>query len=235
MGERYSTRSLRQHIVFADHSLATDSVFAEVQLVSCRNVLIYFNRDLQDRAIGLFRDALCRQGFLGIGAKESLRFSALCGRLRGDRRDQPHLSQSARRREPAARRQRRQTWPRASTPSSSAPPPAAWRRSPRCCRHCRRPRAPPFSSCCICRASDRSVLAEIFAPQCALAVKEAEDKDPVQPGTIYFAPPDYHLLLEQGPQIALSVDEPVHFSRPSIDVLFESAADLYRQRLWASS
>ena len=69
-------KSLREHIVFSDHSLATDSVFAEVQLVSCRNVLIYFDRELQDRAIGLFRDSLCRKGFLGLGAKESLRFSA---------------------------------------------------------------------------------------------------------------------------------------------------------------
>ncbi len=69
-------KSLRQHIVFSDHSLATDSVFAEVQLVSCRNVLIYFTRELQDRAVGLFHDALCRRGFLGIGAKESLRFCA---------------------------------------------------------------------------------------------------------------------------------------------------------------
>jgi chemotaxis protein methyltransferase CheR len=68
-------KSLKEHIVFSDHSLATDSVFAEVHAVSCRNVLIYFNRQLQDRAIGLFRDALCRRGFLGIGAKESLRFS----------------------------------------------------------------------------------------------------------------------------------------------------------------
>lgn len=66
---------LKRHIVFSDHSLATDSVFAEVQLVSCRNVLIYFDRTLQDRAVELFRDALCRRGFLGIGAKESLRFS----------------------------------------------------------------------------------------------------------------------------------------------------------------
>jgi chemotaxis protein methyltransferase CheR len=75
-GHAIFDKSLRQHIVFSDHSLATDSVFAEVQLVSCRNVLIYFNRDLQDRAVGLFRDALCRKGFLGIGSKESLRFSA---------------------------------------------------------------------------------------------------------------------------------------------------------------
>jgi chemotaxis protein methyltransferase CheR len=69
-------KSLRRHIVFSDHSLATDSVFAEVQLVSCRNVLIYFDRALQDRALGLFSEALCRKGFLGLGSKESLRFSA---------------------------------------------------------------------------------------------------------------------------------------------------------------
>jgi chemotaxis protein methyltransferase CheR len=68
-------KSLREHIVFSDHSLATDSVFAEVQFVSCRNVLIYFDRPLQDRAVGLFRDSLCRHGFLGLGSKESLRFS----------------------------------------------------------------------------------------------------------------------------------------------------------------
>lgn len=68
-------KALRRHIVFSDHSLATDNVFAEVQMVSCRNVLIYFDRALQDRAVGLFSDALCRRGFLGIGAKESLRFS----------------------------------------------------------------------------------------------------------------------------------------------------------------
>lgn len=69
-------KSLKEHVVFSDHSLATDSVFAEVQLVSCRNVLIYFNPELQSRAIGLFRDALCRRGFLGLGSRESLRFSA---------------------------------------------------------------------------------------------------------------------------------------------------------------
>jgi chemotaxis protein methyltransferase CheR len=75
-GRAVFEKSLRDHIVFSDHSLATDSVFAEVQLVSCRNVLIYFNRALQDRALGLFHDALCRGGFLGLGSKESMRFSA---------------------------------------------------------------------------------------------------------------------------------------------------------------
>ena len=66
---------LRSNVVFSDHSLATDTVFAEVNLVSCRNVLIYFERELQDRAIGLFKDSLDRHGFLGLGNKESLLFS----------------------------------------------------------------------------------------------------------------------------------------------------------------
>jgi two-component system chemotaxis response regulator CheB len=97
-----------------------------------------------------------------------------------------------------------------------------------------------------------SLLPELFAERCAVRVKEAEDKEPVRPGTVYFAPPDYHMLIDRdrltegglgepglandspgarGPALALSSDEPVHFSRPSIDVLFESAADAYGERL----
>lgn len=72
-------RGLKKRVVFADHSLATDSVFSEVNLVSCRNVLIYFNRGLQDRAIGLFQEALVPRGFLGLGSKESLQFGAHAG------------------------------------------------------------------------------------------------------------------------------------------------------------
>jgi len=76
-----------------------------------------------------------------------------------------------------------------------------------------------------------SLLVDIFAPKCAQPVREALDKEPVEAGTIYFAPPDYHLLIDTGPQLALSADEPVNFSRPAIDVLFESAADQYGERL----
>src|SRR5262245_37140850 len=69
-------RRLRKAIVFSDHSLATDSAFAEVQLVSCRNVLIYFDDELRDRALGVLRDSLCPGGFLGLGLRETLRFTA---------------------------------------------------------------------------------------------------------------------------------------------------------------
>ncbi|WP_109585481.1 CheR family methyltransferase [Cupriavidus plantarum] len=78
-GKAKFSASLIRQSVFADHSLATDSVFQEAQLISCRNVLIYFDRGLQDRAIGLFRDALARRGFLGLGSKESLQFTAHAG------------------------------------------------------------------------------------------------------------------------------------------------------------
>lgn len=67
---------LRERITFADHSLATDSAFSEMQLISCRNVLIYFDRELQDRALGLFQESLCHRGFLCLGTKEAVRFSA---------------------------------------------------------------------------------------------------------------------------------------------------------------
>ncbi|TCR96295.1 CheR family methyltransferase [Rhizobium sp. BK418] len=72
-------KTLRRNVVFSDHSLVTDAVFAEMHLISCRNVLIYFDRALQDRALGLFKDSLARKGFLGLGAKESLRFSRHAG------------------------------------------------------------------------------------------------------------------------------------------------------------
>lgn len=72
-------RRLRANVVFSDHSLATDSTFAEVHLVTCRNVLIYFDAELRDRAVGLFRESLVRKGFLGLGSKESLRSSVHAG------------------------------------------------------------------------------------------------------------------------------------------------------------
>ena len=68
--------TLRKNVTFADHSLATDSVFSETHLILCRNVIIYFNKTLQDRALGLFHEALCHRGFLGLGSKESIDFSA---------------------------------------------------------------------------------------------------------------------------------------------------------------
>jgi two-component system, chemotaxis family, protein-glutamate methylesterase/glutaminase len=73
-------------------------------------------------------------------------------------------------------------------------------------------------------------LASLLATRTRLRVEEAEDKQPIERGRIYIAPPDYHLLVQRG-WMSLSIDERVHYARPSIDVLFESAADAYRERL----
>ena len=76
--------------------------------------------------------------------------------------------------------------------------------------------------------SDRdSRLAELFAARVALPVREARDKEPIQPGTVYFAGPGYHLSIESDRSFSLSCEPPVHFARPAIDVLMESAADVY--------
>ena len=205
-------KSLKQHIVFSDHSLATDSVFAEVQLVSCRNVLIYFNRELQDRALGLFRDALCRKGFLGLGAKESLRFSSHADAFDDGRRDGSHLPEAGRADDAACELACGDV--EAVVIGASAggvealctllPALPAALRGARCFIVLHLPRERP------------SLLAEIFAPQCAAAGRaRPQDKEPVagRHGLLRAA-----RLPSAGrsrtDQLALSADEPVHFSRP---------------------
>jgi two-component system chemotaxis response regulator CheB len=79
----------------------------------------------------------------------------------------------------------------------------------------------------------KSILADLFQAKCRVRVREAEDKEPIAAGTVYFAPPDYHLLVERDRSLSLSSDEPVLYSRPSLDVLFESAADAYGPALVA--
>ncbi len=76
-----------------------------------------------------------------------------------------------------------------------------------------------------------SFLAEILDRKCAAEVREAIDKEPVLAGHVYIAPPDYHMLVDSGPAVSLSTDDLVHYSRPSVDVLFESAAEYYGPRL----
>ncbi|MES2192245.1 MAG: chemotaxis protein CheB [Pseudomonadota bacterium] len=76
-----------------------------------------------------------------------------------------------------------------------------------------------------------SRLAEIFQHRSALAVREATDKASIEPATLYFAGAGYHLSIEQDRSFSLSCEAPVHFSRPSIDLLMESAADVYGDRL----
>ena len=77
----------------------------------------------------------------------------------------------------------------------------------------------------------RSQLASVFQARLQIPVKEADDKEDIVPGTLYFAGPGYHLSVERDFSLSLSQEDRVFHSRPSIDILFESAADAYRERL----
>jgi len=80
---------------------------------------------------------------------------------------------------------------------------------------------------------ERSLLEEVLQQKCKVKIKQADEKELIKPGTVYFAPPDYHLLIESDRSFSLSCDAPVNYSRPSIDVLFETAADVFKERLLA--
>ena len=80
-------------------------------------------------------------------------------------------------------------------------------------------------------AHKESLLPVLLRAKCRMKVREAEDKEPLEKGTIYIAPPDYHVLVEKDGTLSLSSEEEIMFSRPSIDVLFESAADAYATKL----
>jgi two-component system chemotaxis response regulator CheB len=86
------------------------------------------------------------------------------------------------------------------------------------------PEAPPVLVVLHLRPDRPSSISELFADRCTVRTREAEDKEPLQSGTVYFAPPNYHLMVSREGWISLSIDPLVNFSRPSIDVLFESAA-----------
>jgi two-component system, chemotaxis family, protein-glutamate methylesterase/glutaminase len=79
--------------------------------------------------------------------------------------------------------------------------------------------------------SSDSMLEEVLASRTWLKVVEAEEKEMIASGYIYIAPPDYHLLIEKDHSISLDYSEKVNYSRPSIDVSFESAAEVYREKL----
>jgi two-component system chemotaxis response regulator CheB len=78
---------------------------------------------------------------------------------------------------------------------------------------------------------ERTLLEEVLQAKCVISIKQADEKERIEGGKVYFAPPDYHLLVERDRSFSLTCDEPVNFSRPSIDLLFETAAEVYKDKL----
>jgi two-component system, chemotaxis family, protein-glutamate methylesterase/glutaminase len=80
---------------------------------------------------------------------------------------------------------------------------------------------------------ERNLLEDVLSQKCQIGIRQANEKEKIEPGNVYFASPDYHLLIERNHTFSLSGEERVNYSRPAIDLLFETAAYAYQNRLLA--
>jgi two-component system chemotaxis response regulator CheB len=80
---------------------------------------------------------------------------------------------------------------------------------------------------------ERNLLEEVLSRKCKIAIKQADEKEKIEKGSVYFAPPDYHLLIEKDHTFSLNFDTKVNYSRPAIDILFETAAYVFKEKLLA--
>jgi chemotaxis protein methyltransferase CheR len=248
------SKSLKKNIVFAGHNLVIDGVFAEVDLVLCRNVLIYFNRNLQNRSIKLFLHSLRNGGFLCLGSKESVEFTKYADffdyflkneKIYRKKRDIGPLKaiengecSGDEMGEPAAYDGEVNVIGKTETAGGSKFEAVVIGVSAGGLRALGTiltslPENFPLSVIIVQHQHETSdnYLIRSLNEQCRVNVIEALEKDRIVPGTIYVAPPKYHLMIERDRTFSLSTDEPVSYARPSIDVLFETAADVYRSKL----
>ena len=213
-------RRLVEHAVFAQHNLVSDHGFNEFHAIVCRNVMIYFDRSLQRRVFQLFHDSLVRFGVLGLGHRETIRYS-------GFEQDYEELDGVEK------------LWKKVAMNYDLIVIGASWGGLACSGRDSAR-RSPPRPIAAVVVAQHRKAdaveggLAGLLAHRATCPSPTPTTRTSIEPGHVYLAPPDYHLLVQPG-YFSLSTDERVHFARPSIDVLFESAADAYRERSSASS
>lgn len=232
-------KSLKENIVFSNHNLITDGVFNEMNLVLCRNVLIYFDKDLQARVIKLFYDSLCYNGFLCLGSKESLRLSI----HKNDFEEIVSAEKIYRKKEKAQAlqagnfytdRTNRQVPDREAAKYEAVVigASAGGIKTISVILSCL-PADFPISVIIVQHQhpSASGYLVDLLNKTCLLHVKEAEDKENIKAGVVYIAPPNYHLMIEDDRTFSISLFERVSYAIPSIDVLFETAADVYKEKL----
>lgn len=233
--------SLTENIVFSSMNLATDNVFTQAHLVICRNVLIYFDRILQNRILSLLHNTLVHGGVLCLGSHETLQFSDVSDNFL-----------------PVSEKwkvfQKRVTVPK--TLAYEDPRKAYARTIPlhtpkrifnavvigcssggmMALRLVLGKLPPDFPVPVIvvqhlAAGADMDFLTANLSEHTVLNVVEAQEKQKAQRGHIYIAPPGYHLLLEYDSTFSLTNDPRVHYSRPAIDILFESASAVFREQL----
>lgn len=224
---------LKKNMVFSSFNLVTDSVFTEVHLGFCRNVLIYFDRHLQNRVLSLLNDSLVHGGLLCLGSQESLKFSHVRDNFKT-------LSSSWR------IFQKRVTTTSALSSCEISGSLDTFRAVVMGCSaggmHALRtilsdlPQTFPVPIIVIQHRiadADPHFLTDYLNDHCLMSVVDAEEKEGMVGGKVYVAPPGFHLMLEKNATFALTNDPKHNHSRPAIDILFESACDLYGQALIA--
>ncbi|MBI5212654.1 MAG: hypothetical protein HY957_04695 [Nitrospirae bacterium] len=240
-------KSLKENIVFSNHNLITDGVFNEMNLILCRNVLIYFDRDLQNRVIKLFYDSLCHNGFLCLGSKESLRpsmhkhdFEEVASAEKIYRKKEKiqalqtensytaytdHTGLQVSHMQPSDREATKYEAVVIGASAGGIKALSVILSS--------LPSDFPISVILVQHQhpSASGYLADLLSKTCLLHVKEAEDKENIKPGVVYIAPPNYHLMIEDDKTFSISLFERVSYAIPSIDVLFETAADVYKEKV----
>ncbi len=245
--------SLLKNIIFSSLNLATDRVFTEVHLVLCRNVLIYFDNTLQNRVLNLLHDSLVHGGILCLGSRETIRFSQvenhflpISGKWRifQKRVTNTRLLSSVDRREKLERRERVDRRDVEEDSQITALPKRSFKVAVIGCSSGGRlalrmilntlPENLPIAIVVvqhIAADTDAEYLTTYLDNNSLLNVVEASDKERIKPGTVYVAPPGFHLMVEANSTLSLSNDPKINYSRPSIDVLFESAAVAYRDQV----
>lgn len=233
--------SLRQNIVWANHNLAVDHVFGEMNLILCRNVLIYFSKPLQNRAMELFSASLAEGGYLCLGNKESMDFSSVSSCFEAVvPNERIYRRVHCPKGEPLAFRSPRQA--ALEVPLATGKKQAKHPHSVRgvlaigCSQgglralHTLLPVLPadfplPILITQHIAPSSDTAMAEVLQRGCRLAIHEAQAGERIRPGRVYLAPADYHLLLNEDWTLSLSSEERDTYARPSINQMFESVAE----------
>jgi chemotaxis protein methyltransferase CheR len=245
--------SLMKNIVFSSLNLATDGVFTEVHLVLCRNVLIYFDNTLQNRVLNLLHDSLVHGGVLCLGSRETLRFSDVENhflpisdkwRIFQKRVTQTRVLSNMDRRDRVDRRESNDRRSARSDGEIIIKPKKSFKVVVIGCSAggmvalrmvlSKLPKNLPVPLVVVqhlAMDADAEYLATYLDNHSLLSVMEATDKEKMQPGCVYIAPPGFHLMVEVTGSLSLSNDPKYNYSRPAIDILFESASMAYRNEV----
>lgn len=253
--------SLMKNIVFSSFNLATDNVFTEVHMVFCRNVMIYFDRLLQNRVLRLLHNSLVHGGILCLGSKESIKFSDIDNhflpisekwRVYQKRVTIPSTLGDAANAMAAERRDkiskdRREGRDRRDDVRGAETVPSATKTFKAVVIGCSAggmvalrmilsalPKNLPVPIVVVqhlAADADSEYLATYLDEYSSLNVEEASDKVRMQPGSVYVAPSGFHLMLENNNTLSLGNEPKLNYSRPAIDILFESAGYAYGKQI----